>query len=826
MSSLSTTFRAALLALAPILASAALPAGAFAYTPPLIEKHRIGLPSGKGEGGLSRNGVWAPVYVALKGTSEGNTKGQYRLAVETIDIEETPYRSTASVPALSPGEEQTVQVYVVPGSSTSDFVLRLEKLVKDDPPTWEKVVEKDRLSRDATEEVVGLADVLVLGIGPGLTRLREAVEVQQPNAEAKKPEGKKKKKDGDRPSEPIKRRFALIESEKMLPDRWIGYDAVDVVVLSTSRKDLIGKLLEDAPRRDALREWVRRGGRLIVSVGSNQAMAAELFKRTPLLDCAFEGTSPVTDLLELSSWLSLPAQAALRKVEVVKLVPGPGASVWLQESTDKPGAKVPLVVQGACGLGRVMVIAFDVDTPPFTGWAGQVPFWKQMTQQFVPVLAQKGGRGAADGQDIRGVLKHGLEAHGDDVPVVSFGWVALFIAFYIGLVGPLDYFILKKVFKRLELTWVTFPITVLLVSATAYAGAWALKGDDLRINKLDLIEIDLHQTPQSPRRVYGYTWFSLFSPRIQTYVVGVQPATPGWGATPSESSLFGTRPTLMMMEGSDRGMRTGSQGLFPRPYEYAEDDSGVRGVPVPVWATRSFAANWVVPVAAKAPPIDVRDLGDDGEVGALRVDAQGNLTGRITNNLPVELQKVVLFYRGRAFVLNEPLVPGETRRLDLREGNSSREWFVNPEALLPAQPIVPAGRNLSERDIKKRSFFALMRPLLFYKQSTVQHLEQDAAMRGLDQSWRLDRQPAQGQEGEFRNEVVLLARTPILSDSAEATIEHGSSPSRLWLGELPGTEGASRPSIRGFVTQETYVRVYVPVRTRAEPKRPADEGKP
>jgi hypothetical protein len=824
MSSLPWYFRVALSA----LALASVPAGARAHTPPQIEKTSIGLPTGKPAFGVSRNGGWAPVYVTLKGTTEGNQARQYRLTVETIDIEETPYRSVASVPALAPGEEQVVQVYVVPGSDTSDFVVRLEKLVKEEPPAWEKVVQLPRQSRDPVEGVVPGSAVLFLGIGPGLSRLRDTAEAAKPGPDAKGGKGA-----APRP-EPIKRRFAFVESGTMLPQRWNGYDAVDIVVLATSNNKLLETLAADQPRLNALRNWVRRGGRLIVSVGSNPAGAAELFKKAPLLDCRIEGASREPDLESLSAWLNLPRQESLRQVDVAKLVPGPGTSVWV--ATDRPGASAPLVVQGACGLGRVVLVAFDVNTTPFTGWAGQAPFWRQLESQLVPVLAQKQGPAGlgAEAPDLRGDIKRGLEDHGNDVQTISFGWVALFILFYIALVGPLDYFLLKKLFKRLELTWVTFPITVLLVSVTAYAGAWALKGDDLRINKLDLIEIDLHRTPQGPRRLYGFTWFSLFSPRIQTYTVGLEPATPGWGAPPVGGALPEGRPTLMMLEGTDRGMRTGSQGLFPRPYEYAEDDSGVRGVPVPVWATRSFTATWAVPIAPKSPPIDVRDVGDDGEVGALKaVEPEGRLVGRITNNLPVELQKAVLFYRGRAYALKEPLVPGETRRLDLVPGGPLREWFdMGVEAkektspLEPNLPVVPAGRNLDPKNIKKRSFHFLMRQMLFYNLSHAQRLEQDASTRGLDQSWRLERQPAAGREGDYRDEAVLVARTPILSDRAEAVLESGHSPSRLWLGELPGGEGATRPSVRGFLTQESYVRVYIPVRARAVALRPGDEGKP
>src|SRR5436309_5667264 len=95
----------------------------------------------------------------------------------------------------------------------------------------------------------------------------------------------------------------------------------------------------------------------------------------------------------------------------------------------------------------------------------------------------------------------------EDVPMISFGWVALFILLYIIVVGPLDYLFLKKVVKRLELTWVTFPVVVLVVSAGAYFTAYYIKGNDLRINKLDVVDIDLHDG-----QAYGHTWFTLFSP--------------------------------------------------------------------------------------------------------------------------------------------------------------------------------------------------------------------------------------------------------------------------------------------------------------------------
>src|SRR5205823_2036222 len=195
-----------------------------------------------------------------------------------------------------------------------------------------------------------------------------------------------------------------------------------------------------------------------------------------------------------------------------------------------PAQATPVVMQGPAGLGRVTVVALDLDQPPFTRWSGSTEFWKQLLARAGPRIPASAAtnpnvfnyaqdRSSADGQ-LR-TINGQLESF-EGVPVISFGWVALFILLYILVVGPIDYLFLKKVVKRLELTWITFPTVVIAVSAAAYFTAYALKGNDLRINKVDLVDIDLG-TKQS----YGRTWFSLFSPRIQNYTIGVEPAE-GW----------------------------------------------------------------------------------------------------------------------------------------------------------------------------------------------------------------------------------------------------------------------------------------------------------
>jgi len=337
------------------------------------------------------------------------------------------------------------------------------------------------------------------------------------------------------------------------------------------------------------------------------------------------------------------------------------------------------------------------------------------------------------------------------------------------------------------------------------------------VNKVDLIDVDLHQ----PRQAYGRTWFALFSPRAQSYTVGLEPAAGTWTA-PIPPSAPG--PVLTLLEGGDRTPRTGASGLFPRPYEYVEEAQGLLRVPVPVWATRSFAASWRAPLLAKQPPIGIED-----DIGPIRRARDGDgLVGRLTNNLPAELRTVALFYREKWYSLGT-LAPGESRRVEPLFGRDAQgqnrplaQWFqVTPpdrglaagrsDPLAPNLPLAPTGRPIPVT-AEERSTYRVIKPLLFYRafRSADDRTATNAGLRSLDQTWRLRPQPEVPIGQHFRDEAILVARTPMLSDRAETVAGHGASPSRLWLGDLPGDEPA-RPSLAGFITQETFVRVFIPI---------------
>ncbi|HSQ57357.1 MAG TPA: hypothetical protein VLM40_16665 [Gemmata sp.] len=462
----------------------------------------------------------------------------------------------------------------------------------------------------------------------------------------------------------------------------------------------------------------------------------------------------------------------------------------------------PIAAQGAYGLVRVTVVGFDLDRAPFLSFPRRAEFWDWILREGGTNLTSLQSNkprefGSTDDEDQFSLA---MRMHGDafeGVPVVSFGWVAVLIVLYILLIGPVEYFVLKRVLGRLELTWITFPIIVLTVSLAAYYSAYSIKGRDLKINKLDVVEVD----PASGR-VYGTTWCTIFSPRTDTYTIGVTPGE-NWGATEPG--------TEVSWSGSPRG---GRASLMRRKYSYHSDSGaiadGLDQVPVQVWSTKSFRANWssrVDPNAADA--LAKSDLYHP--VG----DRQA-VVGSFTLNLPVPLlSDCVLLYGGQAMPLSGGTIrTGERIQLVWEKAIPATQWLQKESRLTevlarvkggaaPAQQAGPAGAappTLSSTSL----------PLLgiLFHEASMQHGEgivpQNSSLRRFDQTWRLAE--------SHRNEVILVGRAVLPVGQGEETLAGPAAASRLWLKGLPGT-GEREPMPRGSTgRQETWVRVYLPVR--------------
>lgn len=816
--------RSALLAAALALVTAA-PAAA-QRDPVKIDDVKIGLPPGRFVGERDSNSraanvvkrnTWAPVYVRLEMKKE--YEGGALLRIDSADSDDL--KTTMVVPLAktlsgwTPGAKiEPYELGYVPYVRSGDRSGEVTFTVISDPQDGSRPKEISEPFRVRFQQFRDANTYVVLSLGSKLP----GFDLPQDEKRQSTTGGTRSGLRGGRVE------TAAVTNVREMPDQWFGYQAADLVVLTTgggTPPEFLEELFDKdksrpfKERRDALLEWVRRGGKLVISAGSRSAALTQHQLFQDMLPAPIRANAPSKEVNELKlTWkvsgniqdAFLRGRTPTYPVTNVNLPQAPRPPrVLLAHAADPAFAAaraddIPLVIQSPYGLGRVTFVAFDLDQSPFADFSKKAEFWDWLVREAGSpraALATKEQNqnnynyGSSSTDQAEDEFLANLRQHVDTfdgVPVVSFGWVALFIVLYTLLIGPVEYLFLKLVLKRLELTWITFPLIVLTVSAAAYFTAYAIKGNDLKVNKVDVVDVDL-----AGERVYGRTFFTIFSPRIDSYTIGVEPRE-GWTVTrPNEP----TPPTLVDWMGGSRG---GSSGIVSRGYNYAEDRDGNVGlvrVPIQVWSTKAFTASWCGFMDKGTKPIDADLYHPPGN--------PEKVTGSFVNNLPVRtLQDPVLFYAGKAYKL-PTMTPGQRVDVPAVGLTPDDRWFERA-AYLPASATSNVNYNRYGQTQTPTTTDVSLWGALFHEKalgSDVRPL-QNASLRDLDESWRLSE--------DNKDEAILVVKIDRTNGQAEDVFSDatGPSPTRLWLKGLPGQ--GPRVAVPGTLRQETYVRVYIPIR--------------
>ncbi|HMC90215.1 MAG TPA: hypothetical protein VKI17_11735, partial [Gemmataceae bacterium] len=284
------------------------------------------------------------------------------------------------------------------------------------------------------------------------------------------------------------------------------------------------------------------------------------------------------------------------------------------------------------------------------------------------------------------------------------------------------------------------------------------------------------------------SWFTIFSPRIQHYTVGLEPAEPDWVPEAQSGKPNATTMVTWMGRLDAAGYGRGqSQGLFRRPYDYAENATGMAGVPIQVWSTKSFQSAWQAPLDP-ARALIRSDLHYANE-------NPSSLVGSITSRLPVLLEDVYFFHDEKWHKLpsddkdRSDLPPG-IKRLTLDGQTIDRDAWQTTTA-----SSVAGGKRG-----QLRTAGSLLRQAMFYE-GHARGSSRNLSLRELDQAWRLP----------HKNELFVVGRIAGKEGPAEQMTTDKSSPTRLWLGSLPGPSQTRIP-LNGTLYQETYVRMIIPIK--------------
>jgi hypothetical protein len=556
------------------------------------------------------------------------------LEVEVADDDGTPtiFRREVDLP---PSAFDTVTLYTRPGSQHGEMIVSV----------WDQS-HRRRIASKRIDLFAGALDpqqtaLLTLGNPRGVTEVPLPVADPSPN------------------STNVQEQPIVVLAPASLPNgvpgRWYGYDGIDAIVLDTNDDATMQAL---NTRGEALRQWVQHGGHLVVAIGSKWQAANDSFLKD-LLPARGAGRVKINDTGALESFAGpnskplVPAGGS--GMEVTKLELDEARSPRALDNT----AATPVVVRGVYGFGRVTVVGLDVDQKPFLDWPSKRDFWlraldlrlnaEDLTAGAGPVTGMPRGRFfQSNASDISTTLKQSLEQF-PGVKLVPFGWVAFFVFLYILLIGPGDYFFLKKVLKRMELTWITFPLIVVGVSALAYVAAYRIKGTDLRVNKLDVVDVD-----QASGQLRGSTFFTVFSPQNRDYHVAIAPASIGGRPVPSAKSTEAMVTWFGSPEAYFGGMGNNRMSLSTSPYTYGPigEPRQLDDVRIPIWTTKGFTGRWF----GRAPQVVESQLQRNG---ADRID------GSVTNLLDAPLKGARLVFGMQVYDLGD-IKPGETRTLDVR----------------------------------------------------------------------------------------------------------------------------------------------------------------
>lgn len=579
-------------------------------------------------------GKWVPIFVSLDPTTSAT-----KFEVENLDGDDTPviYKGPLLSDPNSPGR---YQAWTRIGRTYGKSELRLLN-------SSNELVETFQLSftgKDRVGKFIRSTQELVITLEPQ-DLFKKSIESVSSLA-----------------SQEDARIIAALSENTTLPFNWLEYDSADAVLMVTSDIERIDRISEG--QLEAIESWVKQGGTLILSATANaNQLLSENGRLARFCPGNFVGLSECSNSSRLETFCDsqeklLPANND--SISIVQIADVRG-TVLVDNSSTKN--RKPLIIKTAYGLGKVIFVTFDLDTPRTAEWIGFPKLIEKLVsgaateREATSSTASRGSSVSHFGyKDLIGQLRVPLDRF-RDVKFVKFAMIALLIGLYILCIGPGDYFLLHKFFKKMELTWITFPLVSLIFCGFAIGISIATRPDTIKVNQLEIIDIDTING-----EVRGAVWSNLYSPTGQTCSIGLEK---------SHQLGFEIDSNLLTWHGLPGnglgGMTTiANPGLLKTNYQQSFKisdkgqtlDAEIENLPLQVSSTKPIFATWW----GKIEPESRIQLNRDPRLTQLR--------GRVNYKFPFKLKNCRLIFENWAYVLEDPLAPGDT--FDVQTGTTER----------------------------------------------------------------------------------------------------------------------------------------------------------
>lgn len=418
-------------------------------------------------------------------------------------------------------------------------------------------------------------------------------------------------------------RISVIKLQaKDIPVNSLLLDNLDVLALNNFSSSAIS-----TEQFAVIESWVERGGLLVVAGGSSWQKTLSPLPEN-LLPLKVNGSMSITALPQLEKYAGdkLPIES--------KFVISTG-----ELKKGKPmvmNADMPIIVLNDTGRGNVLYLGFDLALEPFASWSGNEKLWRNILTTADPHQLVSAGNAASEKyyggpQGMNWLLR---SIPGSDLPDGK--TLAVFLLFYVLILGPGIYLLLKK-FDRRDLGWVTIPLLAVFLFTATYICGFKLKGRDVFTNVISMVKLE-------PGFDYAEVNSSIgvFAPTIKDYSLNFH-----------GEKLISVYPLNNYGNGRVRviGGSTGTDEELPAIATVFQDqDSSVKFGDDSRWSMRSVECREIIPKT--------------GEITAELKSSNGHIQGKVTNSTAMKLIDCVLLNDYGYQKIGE-IVPGQSVEIDL-----------------------------------------------------------------------------------------------------------------------------------------------------------------
>jgi hypothetical protein len=434
----------------------------------------------------------------------------------------------------------------------------------------------------------------------------------------------------------------------VFPDNPLALEGLNTLYLSSERA-----LELKANQVGPLLAWLHGGGHLVVGLEQINHLSGPGEWLKQLLPCEVTGMTSLASHEELQNWVAgkqrfnateFDFSAITRKGQRNPLPSGGNpfsklaldakfeesplqvATTKLRDGRVLVGpASTPQAIIAARGRGQITVLTFAPELEPFRSWNNAAHFWAKMID-LPPDMLSTENVYRYPGRPIDGVF--GAMIDSKQVRKLPVGWLLLLLVGYLGVIGPLDQYWLKKLNKQM-LTWITFPAYVAFFSLLIYFIGYKLRAGETEWNELHIVDVIPHGEHADLR---GRSYGSIYSPVNARYV-------------------FASAEPFATFRGEFAGNYGGGQESSRAEVEQRANGF-LAEASVPVWTSQLFVNDWW-----RQEPLPLKVT-----VTAKDVTAE--------NRLETKLTAARLVVDDQVIVLGE-IPAGETRSFARRGGAGS-----------------------------------------------------------------------------------------------------------------------------------------------------------